>query len=338
LAICKRLVEMMHGSIEVESQAGRGSTFHFVVEVGSRIQEVPAPEAPAGLGKAVLVAAQPARSRQCLVEQLEKLGFAVSVQDVPAYRESEHSFDLILEDANVLGELPAGKDSPVLPPVPGEVRVRRVLVGTTRDAVPGTYAGLGYDDFLLKPIRRRTLSKIVGNALSARSPAVGDTRSSTLSPPAAAPKPIATGGAQDTTGAHDLEGTKIQAEDGARKRLTILLAEDNVVNQKIIAHMIRKLGHDVDIVDNGAEAIRAVGVRRYDLALMDVHMPQVDGLEATLAIRALPQRGRLPILALTADALMESQQACQAAGMDGHLHKPLKIEHLCTALEPYLAA
>jgi signal transduction histidine kinase/CheY-like chemotaxis protein len=338
LAICKRLVEMMHGTIEVESQPGIGSTFRFVVEVGSRIVDAPVVQEQIGAGKLVLVAAKPARSRHCLVDQLSKMGFTISVQDFAAHRQGEQGFDLILEDANTLGELPACKDSAVLPPEREGARVRRILVGTTRDAVPGTYAGLGYDDFLLKPIRRRALAKILADTQPASSPPAGSTGTRALPPLSVQPKPSVNGEAQETTGVGGLNGAKTGAEVCASKRLTILLAEDNVVNQKIIAHMIRKLGHDVDIVGNGAEAIQAVGVRRYDLALMDVHMPQVDGLEATLAIRALPQRGRLPILALTADALMESQQACQAAGMDGHLHKPLKIEHLCTALEPYLAA
>jgi CheY-like chemotaxis protein len=114
------------------------------------------------------------------------------------------------------------------------------------------------------------------------------------------------------------------------------LAEDNVVNQKIITHMIRKLGHEVQVVANGAEAIAAVRRESFDLILMDVHMPDLDGLAATRAIRQLPSGKQLPILALTADALLESQQSCQAAGMDGHLRKPLKLEHLAAALAQFL--
>lgn len=117
------------------------------------------------------------------------------------------------------------------------------------------------------------------------------------------------------------------------RELSILLAEDSLVYQKIITHMLHQVGHVVQVVANGADAIEAVRAGCFDVVLMDVHMPSLDGLAAARAIRALPDGKRLPILAVTADALLRCQQSCLAAGMNGHLHKPLKPEQLAAALE-----
>ena len=116
-------------------------------------------------------------------------------------------------------------------------------------------------------------------------------------------------------------------------QLRILVAEDNFVNQKVIARSLEKLGCQVDIVENGREAVEAAQRQPYDLIFMDVHMPELDGLEATRLIRrSLLQHPQPTIVALTADALLESQQACQAAGMNGYMHKPLKIDELASVV------
>ncbi|WP_430461906.1 response regulator [Thalassolituus sp. LLYu03] len=119
--------------------------------------------------------------------------------------------------------------------------------------------------------------------------------------------------------------------------LRVLLAEDNLVNQKVAAQMLRRLGCDVVVSADGRAAVEQCRQHKFDLVLMDCHMPVMDGLEATRAIRELPGCERLPVLALSADVMAEQKAACEAAGMNGYLTKPVRIEDLRTALEPYQA-
>lgn len=120
--------------------------------------------------------------------------------------------------------------------------------------------------------------------------------------------------------------------------LKVLLAEDNMVNQKVAAQMLRRLGCDVVVAADGKAALDQCRKQSFDLVLMDCHMPVMDGLEATRAIRELPQCSNLPVLALSADVMAEQKSACEAAGMNGYLTKPVRIEDLRAALEPYAAA
>jgi len=114
--------------------------------------------------------------------------------------------------------------------------------------------------------------------------------------------------------------------------LRVLVAEDNAVNQKVIALMLGRLGHRVDTVANGAEAIEAVERAPYDVVLMDVQMPEIDGLAATRAIRAMPAHRRVPIVALTANVFAEDRARCTEAGMTDFLAKPVRREALITLL------
>jgi CheY-like chemotaxis protein len=118
------------------------------------------------------------------------------------------------------------------------------------------------------------------------------------------------------------------------KPLRILLAEDNLVNQKVVLRMLKKFGYDADVAGNGLEAVDAARHQSYDLVLMDVHMPEMDGIEATQIIRGALAPERQPrIVAITAAAMTEDQQACLAAGMDSFLTKPVRPEHLMQLLQ-----
>jgi CheY-like chemotaxis protein len=120
--------------------------------------------------------------------------------------------------------------------------------------------------------------------------------------------------------------------------LQILLVEDNVINQKVASRMLEKNGHTVVVASNGKEALRAVEAGRFDAVLMDVQMPEMDGLEATAAIRAAEQGTdrRLPIVALTADAMTGDRERCLEAGMDGYVTKPVQSPQLLQALAEVL--
>ena len=122
--------------------------------------------------------------------------------------------------------------------------------------------------------------------------------------------------------------------DGDAMPLRILLAEDNLVNQKVILYMLQRLGHQIEVAANGREAVHAAEAESYDVILMDMNMPQMDGLEATRLIRRRLDHGAQPfIIALTASALQESQEECLAAGMDDFVAKPVRPEQLAAALQ-----
>ena len=121
--------------------------------------------------------------------------------------------------------------------------------------------------------------------------------------------------------------------------LSVLVAEDNPVNQQVALGLLRRRGHRVDVVATGRAAVEAVAARSYDVVLMDIHMPEMDGIEATRAIRRLPgEKGKVPIIALSASAMKEETDACMEAGMVGHLPKPIDPVALATVLSRYGAA
>jgi CheY-like chemotaxis protein len=121
----------------------------------------------------------------------------------------------------------------------------------------------------------------------------------------------------------------------SRRMLRVLLAEDNVVNQKLGVRLLEKRGHAVVVVANGKEALAALAQESFDLVLMDVQMPEMDGMEATVQIRQQEQPGgrRLPILAMTAHAMKGDRERCLAAGMDGYIAKPIQPRELYEAIE-----
>jgi CheY-like chemotaxis protein len=119
--------------------------------------------------------------------------------------------------------------------------------------------------------------------------------------------------------------------------LRVLVAEDNSVNQRLISRLLEKRGHEVNVVKNGLEALRALAMKNYDLVLMDMQMPELDGLETTARIRMKETAGgkHQPIVALTANAMSGDEERCRAAGMDGYLTKPIQSEKLDEVLEKY---
>jgi len=125
-----------------------------------------------------------------------------------------------------------------------------------------------------------------------------------------------------------------------KKKLRVLLAEDNVINQKLAARLLEKHGHHVTLTANGREALAALDRENFDAVLMDVQMPEMDGFEATAAIRAREQgTGRhLPIIAMTAHAMQGDRERCLAAGMDDYISKPIKIRELTDVLEKFSVA
>jgi signal transduction histidine kinase/DNA-binding response OmpR family regulator/HPt (histidine-containing phosphotransfer) domain-containing protein len=323
LTISASLVALMGGNIWVESTTGKGSTFHFIVQLG--LQKGPRvcriPEKPANLeGLRVLVVDDNATNRRILVEMLRNWRMRPFTADGgPAALEllAEASygepFRLLILDVNM----------PVMDgfEVAEKIREHPGLVGSpimviTSSGMRGDAARcreLGIAAYLSKPVKQSSLLDAIMTVLGTTEPEGIDA-------------PLVT---QYTL-------------REAHHPLHVLLAEDNAVNRKIAVGMLEKRGHTVLTAENGKEtlaALEAHGGHSFDLILMDVQMPEMDGLEATAHIRE-NEKGRdrhIPIIALTAHAMKGDREACLAAGMDGYISKPLKAEELVKTMEEVMA-
>ncbi len=304
LAISKQLAEMMGGGISVESAPGAGSTFRFSVRVRPcRAAPQGAPnDAPEALrGRRVLVVDDNATGRRMLSLQVAAVGaeavLAGSAAEALERLDAEGPFDLAVLDMQM-----PGVDGLAL-----AQRIRRrvpelplALLSSIGEHPPEVEAV--FDAWLTKPARRSVLRTTLAALL-------------TEQPASEAPEQSASGG------------------DGALSTLRILLAEDNVVNQKVALRMLERLGFRADVVADGGEALAAVRGHPYDAVLMDVQMPEMDGLEATRRIRAEVAAERQPhVIAMTANAMAGDRERCLAAGMDDYVAKPVRLEDLGEAL------
>jgi PAS domain S-box-containing protein len=309
LTISRQLVELMGGRIGLESTPGVGSLFW--IELGLPKQRAIAERlAPRGLGGLrVLVVDDYDVNRRIYCAQLRSWGCvadeAVSgAAALDALRAAGAPYRLVLLDMHMPemdGEMTARaiKDDPRLAAVPIVLLSSMGARGTTAEM-----QARGFAAALTKPVRRAHLLEVVRRV-------AGD------APRAAAP--AATRAAPDAA-------------------LTILVAEDNPVNQTVALQMLRRLGCRATAVRTGREAVAAVTRERYDAVFMDVQMPDMDGLEATAAIRRreADNGGHLPIIAMTAHAMEGDRERCLAAGMDDYVAKPIKTDDLRRALAPYL--
>jgi CheY-like chemotaxis protein len=318
LAISKRLSELMGGTIWVDSRVGEGSTFHFTIEAGHVPGGAPAhkPVAPAQLhGRRVLIVDDNATNRDILVRQTESWGLLARATPYPVealewIRRGE-PFDVAVLDmqmpemdgVTLAEEMRRYRDPRTLP------LVMLTSLGP-REAVRG---GVEFAAHLTKPIKPAQLYETLLTVFGAAPAGV----------PAAAPR----------------EGPVEQLAE--RMPLRILVAEDNVVNQQLALLLLKKIGYRADMAANGLEALEALEREPYDVVVMDVQMPKMDGLEATRRIhRRWPEGPRPHIIAATANAIQEEREACLAAGMDDYLSKPIRLEELTAALSrfrPHLA-
>ncbi len=315
LAISKRLAEMMGGTMWVESAGpGTGSTFFCTIEVEvaeappSKRSAVPSVMHDEVRGKRVLVVDDNATNRRILVLQTDKWGMVSRDTESPleALRwldQGEH-FDLAILDMH-------------MPEMDGVDLARRIRAN--HPALPLVlFSSLGrrevgdaeflFNAFLSKPLHPSLLFDTLMN-LFAQEPAARP-----VARPAVA-KP------------------RLDPEMAARHPLRILLAEDNAVNQKLAMRLLQQMGYRADLAANGLEAVQAVQRQAYDVVLMDVQMPELDGLEATRQICSLMEAEHRPrIVAMTAHAMQGDQEMCLAAGMDDYLVKPIRVERLVEAL------
>ena len=312
LAISRRLSELMDGSLVAESTGveGEGSTFRLTIRVPSAseldLSPVRAGPLPELIGRKAIVVDDNATNRQILVAQVARWGIVArdtaSPLEALAWLEAGESFDVALLDL-------------LMPELDGYAladRIRATSAGAELPVVILSSVGARERDagavsvFLTKPVKPSALHDALMTALHGRDHAPSVRLS---------------------------ERPAADTELGARHPLRILLAEDNVVNQKVATRLLSQLGYAADIAGNGLEVLAAVAQQPYDLILMDVQMPEVDGLEATRRIRAGdPATRGVRIVAMTANALAGDREMCLAAGMDDYLSKPIRPAELAAAL------
>ncbi|WP_295686413.1 response regulator [uncultured Nevskia sp.] len=308
LTICKRLVEMMDGDISIDSQPGQGSCFRFTVRLG--VAATPAarvvPEALRDLR--VLVVDDNPIASEILDSHLADFGFRVTIardgiEAVARVRGSRHDpFGLVLMDwqmPQIDGIEAARRIRALGPPQPPLIIM---VTAFGREEIEHEAREVGLDGFLVKPVNPSLLLDAILDAFgspAAPAPAVGEEL----------PRPVS------------LRGLKV------------LVAEDNEINQQVARELLEAAGVEVCIAPNGRVAVEMAGAQRFDAVLMDLQMPLMDGLEATRRLRALGGTlTDLPIIAMTANAMVADRARCLAAGMNDHLGKPIDVRRLYALL------
>ncbi|MEO8099522.1 MAG: response regulator [Acidobacteriota bacterium] len=308
LSIATRLVQKMGGRIWVESEVGKGSVFHFTI--GLKIDRTPSVEVKAGTceleGRMVLIVDDNATNRRLCEQIVRNRGMRTLSVDggepaLDALRQAalrSTPFDLVLLDYQ-------------MPGMDGFALAERIAEENLAAGVPillltsvghrpqsSEWKRLGIRAIISKPIGRNELLRNIQLVLAPE-----------------CVEPVA----------------GIVAKPASERALSVLLAEDNVVNQHLAARLLAKMGHSVVLAQNGLEAVSLYATGEFDAVLMDVQMPEMDGFQATSAIRDREKTlgtPRVPIIALTANAMTGDREKCLRAGMDYYLSKPLKAQEL----------
>ena len=320
LAISSRLVQLMNGRIWVESQLGQGSKFQFELplEIDHTQKRIQPSLAPVNIhGVRVLIVDDNATNRRILKDMLTNWGMnpttasggSLALQSLADAAEEDDSFQLVISDVN-------------MPEMDGLMLAKAIVekslmhphsvIMLTSGARPGDASelqSLGVKLHLLKPAKQSEVYDAIVSSLSV----VGNMQS-------AEPQ---------------LKKSEPKLSSPSLQELKILLAEDNLVNQKLALGILGKLGHRVTVANNGKEALQLIDEHSFDLVLMDVQMPEMDGLSATRELRRRESGSEthLPIVAMTAHAMKGDREHCLAAGMDDYLTKPIRLQDVADKLD-----
>ncbi|MDR3417927.1 MAG: response regulator [Nevskia sp.] len=313
LTIAKRLSEMMGGSIGVESMPGAGSTFWFTARLGVSAVETDAP-APGIDGLRVLVVDDNPVARQILVSlagslRLQTAAVASGEEAVAALESAESPYDVVLTD----WRMPGMSGAELLRTVKHDLKLRRqplVILVTAygSEDVSHDLGTLASDGLLTKPVGASVLLNTIQHALGRQGEALPPPRARTVA------------------------AVEMPRFEGAR----ILLVEDNEVNREVAQEILQQTGASITLAGNGREAVDAVAPGRFDLVLMDMQMPVMDGEEATRILRGNPALRDLPIIAITANAMAGDRERFLAAGVNDHVSKPINVADLFATLKRWM--
>lgn len=307
LAICRRLALLMGGSIGLSSVKGKGSRFWFKLPFKASTESSTTEHAVAGL-RCLIVDDNPV-NREIFERQL--IPWGVEVTSTPSADGAlaelikaavlKRPFDVAIVDHHMPG-MSGVELGAIIRATPNLLHTRLLLATSGLADDTGGY----FDEVFVKPVRPSALVRALA------------VKRVSLRPPEPAPTPITIAAPEDT------------------RRYRVLVVEDNSINQKVALGYLTKAGHRVDVASNGVEAVSAVRALPYDVVLMDMQMPEMDGLDATRAIRQLGDgRGRVPIIGLTANATADDREACLGAGMDDYLTKPIERTSLLARVEKW---
>jgi two-component system, sensor histidine kinase and response regulator len=329
LAISKQLVALMEGQIGVESEIDKGSTFWFIVELQKQAGDATSPEYPRRdlSGLRVLAVDDNATNREILrlqlgawqVQAASAASGGEALKGLRIAAEAGQSYHLAILDM----QMPEMDGLTLARAIKGEPTLsdtRLIMLSSFGQAfTPAELKAVGIEAYLVKPVKQSRLFDCIANAMSDAAAA------NSIRKPRDAAKPAS-----------------LDSKPGlALEKLRILLAEDNRINQQVALSHIRKLGCQADLVATGQEVLEALKLVPYDLILMDCQMPEMDGYEATQAIREQERSLEhsctwappVYIIALTAHAMQGDREKCLAAGMDDYLSKPMRVAELHAALE-----
>ena len=316
LAISQRIIALMNGNIGMESEVGKGSVFWFEVPLKKVADDALRADGAGHFNsRSIVVVDVNEASRNALGKRLTHWGFQLRLasgrEQALMYLRSEKP-DIVLINAN----LPEADDDELLKQldVGREHSCARVIV---IDTVASSYPANSplralADRWLHKPVRRSTLFEALVTVLEPNTQAAVPTISANTQT-----------SSNQTPDIHTPHS----------RRLRILVAEDNPVNQKVAVALLRRLGHECEIACDGQQTVDCVRSTPYDLVLMDIQMPGMDGYQATRSIRALPsESAHIPIIAVTANAMQGDAQKCLQAGMDRYVTKPISRAKLAAAI------
>jgi signal transduction histidine kinase/DNA-binding response OmpR family regulator/HPt (histidine-containing phosphotransfer) domain-containing protein len=308
LAISQRLVRLMGGELAVTSEVARGSEFSFSLTLPVETAPPPRTTGLAALGgRRMLVVDDNQTNRRILREMLGAEG--INVDEVATAADGLEALRRVRYDLAILDvQMPDMDGFQLATAVRADKKIKRtnllMLTSAGQRGDGERCRELGIRGYLTKPISRSDLLEALGTVLA---------------------------GSPEEAGTAEVVTRHTIAE--SRRTMRVLLAEDNPVNQQVAVAMLVKRGHEVHVSSNGREAVEAVQERDYDVVLMDIQMPEMDGFEATHAIRALPKGKDLPIIGLTAHALSGERERCLSHGMTDYLAKPFKAHELFALVE-----